>query len=91
MVDLIRTILEAGASEWAVRRVFHLYADNRRLATAEAELYQSEVQTRLQEEGMTEADLMRYGSQLGQRTAGLVRRTLICGVTNPMKAESLIR
>jgi hypothetical protein len=41
MVELARTFLEAGASQAAVRRVFHLYADNlRRLATAEAELYQ---------------------------------------------------
>src|SRR5207245_1982036 len=73
MVELARTILEAGASEAAVRRAFHLYADNlRRLATAEAELYQAEVQTRLRQEGMTEADLMQYGSQLGQRTGPLV-------------------
>ena len=37
MVELARTILEAGVSEAAVRRTFHLYADNlRRLATAEA-------------------------------------------------------
>jgi len=78
MVELARTILEAGASESAVRRAFHLYADNlRRLATAEAELYQTEVQARLKQEGMTEADLMRYGSQLGQRTAPLVRGTLL--------------
>jgi class 3 adenylate cyclase len=78
MVELARTILGAGASEAVVRRMFHLYADNlRRLATAEAELYQAEVQTRLRHEGMTEADLMGYGSQLGQRTAPLVRQTLL--------------
>jgi hypothetical protein len=65
-VELARTFLEAGASEAAVRRVFHLYADNlRRLATAEAELYQAEVAPPLQQEGLTETELMRYGSQLG--------------------------
>jgi adenylate cyclase len=78
MVELARTFLEAGASQAAVRRVFHLYADNlRRLATAEAELYQAEVARPLQQEGMAEAELMRSGSQLGQRMTPLVHRTLL--------------
>ena len=78
MVELARTFLEAGASEAAVRRVFHLYADNlRRLATAEAELYQAEVARPLLQEGLTETELMRYGSQLGQRMTPLVHRTLL--------------
>ena len=78
MVQLARAFLEAGASEAAVRRVFHLYADNlRRLATAEADLYQAEVARRLQREGMTETELMSFGSQLGQRMTPLVHRTLV--------------
>jgi hypothetical protein len=52
MIELARTFLEVGASERAVRRVFHLYADNlRRLVTGEAELYQAEVARPLQQEG----------------------------------------
>jgi adenylate cyclase len=78
MVELARAFLEVGASEVAVRRVFHLYADNlRRLATGEAELYQAEVARRLQQEGMTETELMGYGSRLGQRMTPLVHRTLL--------------
>jgi adenylate cyclase len=78
MAELARAILEAGASEAAVRRVFHLYAENlRRLATAEAELYQAEVERRLRQAGMTGTDLMRSGTQLGNRTAPLVRQTLM--------------
>jgi adenylate cyclase len=78
MVELARTLLEAGAAEAVVRRAFHLYADNlRRLATAEAELYQAEVERRLRREGMTEADLMGYGSQLGHHMTPLVHRTLL--------------
>jgi adenylate cyclase len=78
MVELAATLLEAGASEAAVRRVFHLYADNlRRLATAEAELYQAEVERRLRQEGMTETELMGYGSRLGQQMTPLVHRTLL--------------
>jgi adenylate cyclase len=78
MVELAGMFLEAGASEAAVRRVFHLYADNlRRLATAEAELYRAEVARPLQQEGMTEPELMRSGSQLGRRMTPLVHRTLL--------------
>jgi adenylate cyclase len=78
MVELAAAMLEAGMSEAAVRRVFHLYADNlRRLATAEAELYRAEVETRLREAGMTAADLMRSGSEVGNRTVPLVHRTLL--------------
>jgi adenylate cyclase len=78
MVDLVRTFLQAGASEAAVRRMFHLYADNlRRLAAGEAELYQAEVARPLQQEGMRETELMRYGSQVGQRMTPLVHRTLL--------------
>ena len=78
MVELAGAILEAGASDTAVRRVFHLYADNlRRLATAEVELYQAEVETRLRQDGMTETELMRSGTQVGHRTAPLVHQTLL--------------
>lgn len=78
MVELARVFLDIGASEAAVRRVFHLYADNlRRLATGEADLYQAEVLSRLKEEGMTERDQMSYGSQLGQRANPLVHRALL--------------
>jgi adenylate cyclase len=78
MVELARTFLDVGAPQSAVRRVFHLYADNlRRLATAEAQLYQAEVATPLQREGMTETELMSHGSKLGQDMTPLVHRTLL--------------
>jgi adenylate cyclase len=77
MVELARTLLDAGSPEAAVRRLFHLYADNlRRIAAAEADLYQSEVVTPLRREGITETDLMGYGSRLGQDLIPLVHRTL---------------
>jgi adenylate cyclase len=77
MVELARTFLGVGASESAVRRVFHLYADNlRRLATAEADLYRVEVARSLRTTGMTEAELMSQGSKLGQDVTPLVHRAL---------------
>jgi hypothetical protein len=52
MVELARTLLEAGASEAAMRCMFRPYADNlRRLTTAEADLYQAEVARPLQQGG----------------------------------------
>lgn len=77
MVELARVFLDIGGSEAAVRRMFHLYADNlRRLATAEADVYQAEVVSRLQQEGVPEPDQMSYGSQVGQRVTPLVHRVL---------------
>jgi adenylate cyclase len=78
MAELTRTLLDVGAPEAAVRRLFHLYADNlRRLATAEAELYQAEVERPFRQAGMTDADLMGHGSRLGQDLTPLVHRTLV--------------
>jgi adenylate cyclase len=78
MVELARLLMESGASDAAVRRVVHLYAENlRRLATAEAELYRAELEARLRQAGMTEAELMRSGSQLGSQTVPLVHQTLL--------------
>ncbi len=78
LVRLARVFLDVGTSEEAIRRVFHLYADNlRRLSLGEAELYQAEVRSPLERGGMTEGDLMRAGSQLGHDVTPLVHRALV--------------
>jgi adenylate cyclase len=77
MAELARGFLESGVSEAAVRRLFHLYAENlRRLAIAEADLYQTEVQGPLLQSGMMETELMRHGAELGNRVTPLVHDTL---------------
>lgn len=77
MAELIRTALDAGTSEAAVRRLFRLYADNlRRLASAEAELYLADVEKRWRESGATESQLMRHGSEAGRRMRGPVEAAL---------------
>jgi adenylate cyclase len=78
LVELAGALLQSGVPEQVVLRGFHLYADNlRRLATGEADLYRAEMERRLREAGMTEPDLMGYGSQLGQLTSSLVQQTLL--------------
>jgi adenylate cyclase len=73
MTELVHTILDIGASEETVRRLFRLYADNlRRLARAEAELYVAQVQKRWQDSGLDESELMRFGSGVGRRMTPLV-------------------
>lgn len=77
MTELVRTILEIGASEETVRRLFRLYADNlRRLARAEAELYVAQIQKRWQSSGLDESELMRFGSEVGRRMTPLVEAIL---------------
>jgi adenylate cyclase len=75
--ELIRLVLDVGASEETVLRLFRLYADNlRRLATAEAELYTAEVERRFTESGADESELMRTGSELGRLINRPVQETL---------------
>jgi class 3 adenylate cyclase len=78
MAELARTVIETGASEQTVRRLFRLYADNiRRLAIGEADLYLAEVERRWRDSGASESELMRYGSALGSRMTRSVEGTLI--------------
>jgi class 3 adenylate cyclase len=77
MVELVRAVLDMGASEETVLRLFRLYADNlSRLATAEAQLYMAEVERGFSEAGADESELMRTGSELGRRIARPVQETL---------------
>ena len=77
MVELARTILEAGASKGpfdacSISTPITFGGSPLRRRS----LYQAEVDMRLRQ-GMTETELMRAGSQLGHRTAPLVHRTLL--------------
>jgi adenylate cyclase len=77
MTELVRTILEVGASEDMVRRLFRLYAENlRRLANAEAELYIAQVQDRWRDSGVNDSELMSLGSEVGSRMTPLVSTML---------------
>jgi class 3 adenylate cyclase len=77
LADLLRIVLDLGASEEAARRLFRLYADNiRRLAMAEADLYLEEMERSWVRSGADESELMLRGADLGRRMAEPVRLTI---------------
>ncbi len=78
IVEFAQAFLEAGASEVAVRRMFHVYGDNlRRLATAVSDVYRGEIEKQLRDSGMAESELMGHGARLGHRMGSLMRQALV--------------
>lgn len=77
LAELARVVLDIGASDEGVRRLFRVYADNvRRLAMAEADLYLEELEKPWADSGTDESELMLRGAEVGRRMAGLVDRTI---------------
>jgi adenylate cyclase len=68
----------AGAADDATLRLLAVYADNlRRIAKAEADYYEANVERRLRAEGLDERQLIEIGTQLGERVIGLLERALL--------------
>jgi adenylate cyclase len=77
LAELARIVLDIGASEEGVRRLFRVYADNiRRLAMAEADLYLEELEKPWAGSGADESQLMLRGAEVGRRMAGPVERMI---------------
>jgi adenylate cyclase len=77
LAELARIVLDLGASEEGVRRLFRLYADNvRRLAMAEADLYREELEKPWAGSGADASELMLRGAEVGRRMARPVERTI---------------
>jgi adenylate cyclase len=75
--DLLRIVLDLGASDEVALRLFRLYSDNiRRLALAEADLYLEEVERPWAGEGSHESELMLRGADLGRRMTEPVQQTI---------------
>jgi adenylate cyclase len=73
LTELVRIVLDIGASEEAVRRLFRVYADSlRRLARGEADLYIEELERPRLAEGVGESEIMRLGAEVGRRLAAPV-------------------
>ena len=78
LIALVGMFLRAGASQEATLRLFRVYADSlRRLAQAEAELFEAEIEGRLRGAGMGESQLMEFGSDFGDRIIPLLEGSLI--------------
>jgi adenylate cyclase len=78
MLEVARLFRGAGAADDATLRLLAVYADNlRRIAKAEADYYEANVERRLRAEGLDERQLMEIGTQLGDRVIGLLERALL--------------
>jgi len=73
LVDLLRNFMGAGAGEGPTLRLLRVYADSvRRMAMAEAELFESAIEQPLRRSGRTERELIDFGVRFG----GLVNAQL---------------
>ncbi len=78
LVGLVGIFLAAGATEGPTLRLLRVYADSlRRVAKAEAELYETEIEHRLRGQGLGEAELLSRSAQLGNRIIGSLERALL--------------
>jgi adenylate cyclase len=78
MLEMARLFRGAGATDDATLRLLAVYADNlRRIAKAEADYYEANVERRLRAEGLGERQLIELGTQLGDRVIGLLERVLL--------------
>lgn len=77
LTELLRIVLDLGAPDEVVRRLFRVYADNiRRLAMAEADLYMEELEKAWIGSGVDESELMLRGADVGRRMAEPVLGTM---------------
>ena len=78
MLEVARLFRGAGAADDATLRLLAVYADNlRRMAKAEADYYEANVERRLRAKGLDERQLIEIGTQLGDRVVGLLERVLL--------------
>jgi adenylate cyclase len=78
MLEVARLFRGAGVADDATLRLLAVYADNlRRIAKAEADYYETNIERRLRAKGLDERQLIEIGTQLGDRVIGLLERVLL--------------
>jgi hypothetical protein len=78
MLEVASLFRSAGAPDDATLRLLAVYADSlRRIAKAEADHYETNIERRLRAEGLEERQLIELGTQLGERVNGLLERVLL--------------
>jgi class 3 adenylate cyclase len=77
LIALVKLFLQVGATEGGILRLLRVYANSvRRVAQAEAELFEAEIEGRLRSAGMTERQLMEFGETFGKRALPALEETL---------------
>jgi adenylate cyclase len=78
MLEVAGLFRGAGVGDDATLRLLAVYADNlRRIAKAEADYYEANIERRLRAAGLDERQLIELGTQLGDRVIGLLERVLL--------------
>ncbi|RPI25324.1 MAG: adenylate/guanylate cyclase domain-containing protein [Actinobacteria bacterium] len=78
LVGLFRAMTSAGAGDSAVWRLLRVYADGlRRIAEAEREFYEAEVEGPLRREGHSDLDLLDRGAAVGRDLMEAIEATLL--------------
>jgi adenylate cyclase len=78
LLDVMELFQSVGVPDEAVVRLFAVYADAvRRLGKAEAELYEANIEQRLRTSGMTERELIEFGTEFGNRISAELEQALV--------------
>ncbi len=74
LIDLLRMFFAAGAGEGPTLRLLRVYADSlRRIAMAEAELYESQIEEPQRRSGRSERELIEFGIDTGSTSGSSIR------------------
>jgi adenylate cyclase len=77
MLDIAELFRGAGADDEATLRLLAVYADSlRRIAKAEADYYEANIERRLRARGLDERQLIEFGTRFGDRIIALLERAL---------------
>jgi class 3 adenylate cyclase len=77
LLDVMELFRSVDVPDEAVVRLFAVYADAlRRLAKAEAELYETNIEERLRSSGMNERELIEFGTDFGNRVSAALEKAL---------------
>ena len=77
MLDVAELFRGAGVDDDATLRLLATYADSvRRIAKAEADYYEANVERRLRATGLDERQLIELGTRLGDRVVGSLERAI---------------
>jgi adenylate cyclase len=77
LLEVAETFRGAGGQDEATLRLLAVYADSlRRIAKAEADYYETNIERRLRATGLDEAQLIEFGTRFGDRVIGLLERAI---------------
>ena len=78
MLEVTDLFHGAGVGDGAILRLLGVYADSlRRIAKAEAEFYETNIERPLRAGGLGEPQLIEFGTRFGDRVIGLLEQVLV--------------